>query len=616
MTQEEYLALEENAQKVIESTRAELFKDMEANFERVRTLEKETVDKLRDMDRRVGDFAISTLFQELLQEYGYIAKAKRYIEDLKSYTLDNLSLFKEQEAQPQPTPLGIGGPQFPGGRDPLLPFRVNVFVDNSETVGPPVIIESNPTYGNMFGKTERRFFLGGYLSDHTMLKPGALGLANGGYLLVNARDVLLNPGVWESLKRAIRNKEVRVEDPFEQFGLIAPQGLRPQPMPVDVKVMLIGDSQIYQGLSAYDEDFWEIFRVKADFDFEVERTSENMLAYACFIGNCCREEGLKHFDTSGVAKIMEYGARLVGDQERLSSRFSQIKEIVVEADYWAHKDGSELVSGKHVERAIEEKIYRHNLIDERIQEAITRGTIMIDVDGAVVGQVNGLSVYSLGDITFGKPSRITAKTFMGRGGVINIERESQLSGSIHDKGVLILSGYLGWKYAQDKPLSLSASLCFEQSYEGVEGDSASSTELYAILSSLAEVPIKQNLAVTGSVNQRGEVQPIGGVNHKIEGFFRVCKAKGLTGSQGVLIPYTNLDNLMLHEEVVEAVRQGRFHVYAVKTIDEGIEVLTGVEAGERRDDGTYPEGSVNDLANKRLGEIAEGLKEFYAEEKE
>ena len=618
MTQEEYLALEENAQEVIESTRAELFKDMEASFERVRTLEKETADKLRDMDRRVGDFAISVPFQELLQEYGDIAKARRYTEDLKSYTLDNLNVFKEQEAQSQPqlAPLGIGGPPFTGGRDPLLPFRVNVFVDNSETVGPPVIIESNPTYGNMFGKTERRFFLGGYLSDHTMLKSGALGLANGGYLLVNARDVLLNAGVWESLKRVIRNKEIRVEDPFEQFGLIAPQGLRPQPMPVDVKVVLIGDNQIYQGLSAYDEDFWEIFKVKADFDFEIEKTDANMSAYACFIGDCCREEGLKHFDTSGVAKTMEHGARLVEDQERLSSRFSQIEEIVVEADYWARKDGSELVSGKHVERAIEEKIYRHNLIDERLQEAITRGTIMIDVAGAVVGQVNGLSVYSLGDITFGKPSRITAKTFMGRSGVINIERESQLSGRIHDKGVLILSGYLGWKYAQDKPLSLSASLCFEQSYEGVEGDSASSTELYAILSSLAEVPVKQNIAITGSVNQRGEIQPIGGVNHKIEGFFRVCKAKGLTGDQGVLIPLKNLDNLMLHEEVVEAVRQEQFHVYAVTTIDEGIEVLTEVEAGEKRDDGTYPEGSVNYSVNKRLEEIAQGLKEFYAEEKE
>lgn len=616
MTQEEYLALEENAQKVIESTRAELFKDMEATFEKVRTLERETVDKLRDMDRRVGDFAIAAPFEELLREYGDIEKAERFLKDLKAYTLENLHLFKEQEAQPQPPSLGMGGPPLPVGRDPFLPFRVNVFVDNSETVVPPVVIEINPTYGNTFGKTERRFFLGGYLSDHTMLKPGALSMANGGYLLLNVRDVLLNPGVWETLKRVIRNKEVRIEDPFEQFGLIAPQGLRPQPMPVDVKVILIGDNQIYQVLSAYDEDFWEIFRVKADFDFEVDKTEDNMKAYACFIGDCCRTEALRHFDPSGVAKIVEYGARLVGDQEKLSSRFSQVKEIVVEADYWARKDRSELVSGKHVERAIEEKIYRHNLIDERIQEAITRGTIMIDVEGAVVGQVNGLSVYSLGDITFGKPSRITAKTFMGRGGVVNIERESQLSGRIHDKGVLILGGYLGWKYAQDKPLSLSASICFEQSYEGVEGDSASSTELYAILSSLADVPIKQNIAVTGSVNQRGEIQPIGGANHKIEGFFRVCKARGLTGGQGVLIPYSNLDNLMLHEEVIDAVRRGQFRVYAVKTIDEGIEVLTGVEAGVKREDGTYAEGSVNDRVNKRLVEIAEGLKDFYAEEKE
>jgi len=421
------------------------------------------------------------------------------------------------------------------------------------------------------------------------------------------------------LKRTIKTKELRIEDPFEQFGLVAPQGLRPQPMPMDVKIVLIGDGMLYQLLSMYDEDFWEIFKVKADFHFEVDRTKENMMAFAAFIGGCCEECQMNHFDRTGVAKVVEYASRMVDDQEKLSSRFAQIKELVEEAQYWAQKDGASLVSGQHVEKAVEEKLFRHNLPDERIRDMIERGTIMIDVEGAVVGQVNGLSLYSLGDITFGKPSRITCKTFLGRGGVINIERESQLSGRIHDKGVLILSGYMGWKYAQDNPLSLSASLCFEQSYEGVEGDSTSSAELYALLSSLSGVALRQNIAVTGSVNQKGEIQPIGGANQKIEGFFQVCKAKGLNGEQGVMIPRQNLRNLMLRQDVVDAVRERLFHIYAVGTIDKGMEVLTGVEPGEKREDGSYLEGSINYKVDKRLKEMAATLRQFYgpaAEKKE
>jgi predicted ATP-dependent protease len=448
-----------------------------------------------------------------------------------------------------------------------------------------------------------------------MLKAGALNRANGGFLLVSAGDVLTNPGVWPALKRAIKNKEVRIEDPFEQFGLIAPQGLRPEPMPIKVKVVLTGDTLTYQLLSMYDEDFWEIFKVKADFDFEIEKTKENMLEYAAFLAGCCEECETRHFDPTGVAKVIEYSARMVADQERLSSRFALVKEWIEEANYWASRENAKFIAASHVQKAIDERLFRHNLPDERIRDMINRGTIMIDPDGAVVGQLNGLSVYTLGDITFGKPSRITAKTFLGRGGVINIERESQLSGPIHNKGVMILSGYLGWKYAQDKPLSLSASLCFEQSYEGVEGDSASSTELYAILSSLSDIPIKQNIAVTGSVNQKGEIQPIGGVNQKIEGFFKVCQAKGLNGDQGVLIPHQNLRNLMLREEVVEAIRKGQFHIYSARTIDEGIEILTGFPAGEKKKDGTYSEGTINYLVDKKLKEMAERLKEFYTEEK-
>ena len=614
MEESEYLALEETTRTELETKRADLRKKLQAGFEKASRVEQQTVERLKKADKDIGEFTVSRLFAPLFDECSDLPKISQYLADLKTYTLDNLELFKGTEEPVHPV-FGVPVSQVVGGRNPFLPFQINVFVDNSTAKGPPVVIEPNPNFGNMFGKIERRFLFGGYLSDHTMLKPGALSLANGGYLLLSAQDVLTNPGVWPALKRAIKNKEIRIEDPFEQFGLIAPQGMRPEPIPITVKIILIGDALVYQLLSMYDEDFWEIFKVKADFNFEIEKTEQNMLDYAAFIAGCCEECEARPFDPSGVAKTIEYSARIVADQEKLSSRFAQIKELIEEANYWASKDNARFISASHVQKAIDEKLFRHNLIEERIQDMINRGTIMIDAEGTVVGQVNGLSIYALGDITFGKPSRITAKTFMGRGGVINIERESQLSGRIHDKGVMILSGYLGWKYAQDKPLSLSASLCFEQSYEGVEGDSASSAELYAILSSLSKMPIKQNIAVTGSVNQKGEIQPIGGVNHKIEGFFQVCQAKGLTGDQGVLIPYQNLRNLMLREEVVEAVRSGQFHIYTAKTIDEGIEVLTGIPAGEKREDATYPEGTINFLVDKQLKEMAERLKGFYAEEK-
>jgi len=614
MQEQEYLALDEDTRKQLESRQAELRKKLKASFEAAGNVQTKAMERLQKVDKDIGEYTVSGLFGSLFEQYPNWLKLTQYLTGLKAYILDNLELFKGTEEPAHPM-FGVPLSQVLGGRDPFLPFQVNVFVDNDGAKGPPVVVEGNPNFGNMFGKIERRFLFGGYLSDHTMLKAGALSRANGGYVLLNVNDVLMNPGVWPALKRAIRNREVKIEDPFEQFGLIAPQGLRPEPMPIKVKVVLIGDPVLYQLLSMYDEDFWEIFKVKADFDFEIERTKDNMLAYAAFLSGCCEECEARHFDPGGVAKIIEYSARIVADQERLSSRFAQVKDWIEEANYWASRDNARFISASHVQKAIEERLFRHNLLDERIRDMINRGIIMIDAEGEVVGQVNGLSIYALGDIVFGKPSRITAKTFLGRGGVINIERESQLSGPIHNKGVMILSGYLGWKYAQDKPLSLSASLCFEQSYEGVEGDSASSAELYAILSSLSDIPIRQGIAVTGSVNQKGEIQPIGGVNQKIEGFFKVCQAKGLNGDQGVLIPHQNLRNLMLRDEVVDAVGRGQFHIYSARTIDEGIEILTGIPAGERRKNGTYPKSAVNYLVDKHLREMAERLKGFYAEEK-
>jgi predicted ATP-dependent protease len=613
MPEEVYVSLDENTRKQIETRRTALLEKLQDAFDQARDTERQIAEKIQNTDKAVAEYTVSRLFEDMNKDYKDSPNILKYLADLKNYTLTNLNIFKLSNDQQQQMQAMLGmSPQLAMRGDPFLPFQVNVFVDNSETKGPPVITESNPNYLNLFGKIERRFLFGGYLSDHTMLKPGALQKANGGYLLLSAMDVIVNPAVWPTLKRAIKDREVSIEEPYEQFGLFVPQGLRPQPMPINVKIILIGDPSLYQTLAAYDEDFFEIFRVKSDFDYEVNRSKENIVGYAAFLAGCCEECEVKHFDRTGVAKVIDYASRMVSDQEKLSSRFGQIKEIVEESAYWASQDNSKFIQARHVDKAVEERRYRHNLPDEKLREMITRGTIMIDTEGSVVGQVNGLSVYSLGDISFGKPSRITCRTYLGRSGVINIERESQMSGRIHDKGVMILSGYMGWKYAQEYPLSLSASLCFEQSYEGVEGDSASSTELYSLLSSIADVPIKQNIAVTGSVNQKGEIQPIGGINQKIEGFFEVCRAKGFTGDQGILMPAKNLKHLMLRDEVVEAVKQNQFRIWAVSTIDEGIEVLTGIEAGRKTEGGGYPEGTINYKVDRNLREMANKLKFYVA----
>ena len=614
MEEKQFNALSESAKKELNSKHDELMKKLQSGIERAADLQKQTAERLQKMDKDIGEYTISRLINILLITYQEHSKISKFLYELKRYTLENIDLFKDEE-EPKTTLMGMPVNQATTGKNPFLPFQVNLFVDNSEVKGPPVVIESNPNFGNLFGMIERRFLLGGYVSDHTMIKPGAMSKANGGYLLLSAYDIAMNSIAWFALKRAIKNKEVRIEDPFEQFGLFAPQGMRPEAMPIKVKVILIGETMLYHMMSMYDEDFWEIFRVKADFDYEIERTEKNMKDYAAFIALCCEECNTKHFDTAGVARLIEYSARMVSDKDRLSSRFALIKQLIQEADYWASRDGAKLISDSHVTRAIDERIFRHNMADEKIREMINRGEIMIDVAGTEVGQVNGLSIYSLGDIAFGKPSRITASTFMGRGGVINIERESDMSGPIHNKGVLILSGYLGWRYAQDKPLSLSASLCFEQSYEGVEGDSASSAELYAILSSIAEAPLRQGIAVTGSVNQKGLIQPVGGINLKVEGFFRVCQERGLTGEQGVLIPGQNIRNLMLKEEVVQAVKDGKFHIYTAETVDEGMEILTGLPAGARKKDGTYAKGTINYMVDKKLKSMTEKLGKLASEEK-
>ncbi len=601
MQEADYIALPQEEKKRFEEKRGEIEKKVEDALRDGKKLEREISEKLESMEKEATDFLARAPLAELKEKYRDYPKLLTYLEDVRGHILKNLQRFKVPDTSASSAALALPAMQFgESPTDPFLPYRVNVFVDNSDTQGPPIIVETNPSYHNLFGVIEKKPIVGGYVTDFTLIKAGSISRANGGYLVLYDRDVLANAGVWEALQRVIKNRELRIEEPATFFGFVPPQGLRPEPIPTDTKIIMIGDPYLYRTLATVDPDFRETFKVKADFNFEVDRSQENITAFACFISDYCTREGLRHFDAAGVARVIEYCARLVEDQHKLSTRFSDIVDLLIESEYWARKENSDLVGSAHVERAIAEKNFRLNLIEKRLQELIAEGTILVDVDGAAVGQINGLAVYQMGDFSFGKPSRITAKTFVGRGGIINIERESKLSGKTHDKGVLILSGYLGSKYAQNHALSLSSSICFEQSYDGVDGDSASSTELYALLSSLAEVPIKQGIAVTGSVNQNGEIQAIGGINFKIEGHFDVCRIKGLTGEQGVLMPAANLRNLMLRPDVIAAVREGKFHIYAASTIDEGIEVLTGVEAGVRQDDGGYPAESINGKVERKL----------------
>ena len=610
MKEEEYLALPAAQRKELEEKRREIEDRVETALREGKKLEREIADRLETLNQQAGEYLVRIPLSELKEKYQDYPKVMRYLDAVREHILKNLNRFRGDGMQ-VPGPYPMLQPTEPGA-DPFLPYRINVFVDNSEIQGTPIVIETNPTYHNLFGVVEKRPVMGGFVTDFTMIKAGSISRANGGYLVLYDCDVLANPGVWEALKRVIKNRELGIEEPATFFGWLPPQGLRPEPIPTDTKVIMIGDPLLYQYLSSVDPDFRETFKVKADFDFQIDRSSDHIISYACFIGAYCQREGLRHFDPSGVARVIEFGARVVEDQKKLSTRFSDLADVLVEADYWAGKGQSKLVTGEHVEKALEERVFRLNLIEKRVQELIADGTFLVDVRGAVAGQVNGLAIYQMGDFSFGRPTRITAKTFMGRSGIINVEREAKLSGRTHDKGVLILSGYLGAKYAQDAPLSLSISLCFEQSYEGVDGDSASSTELYAILSSLSGILIKQGIAVTGSVNQNGEIQAIGGINRKIEGFFDVCRLQGFTGEQGILMPRANLRNLMLRRDVVEAVQQGKFHIYAVSSIDEGIEVLTGVPAGQRDSEGHYSPSSVNGFVEKQLKEYSERLKRSVA----
>ena len=595
--------------EAMKEKQATLREQIDQIFLELRDLQKEVQEKIEKMDRVMFMKNASEIMAPLLKKYKS-EKVRKYLEAMLEDMADNLHIFR---TQPQPPGVQPMMPMIPHP-DPFQPYQVNLIVDNSEQKGPPVIIESYPTYRNLFGSIERVVDRTGvWRTDFSKIKAGSLIKANGGYLVINLLDAITEPGVWQGLKRALKSRKLEIQT-YDPFYLFTTTGLKPEPIELDVKVVLISDYYLYYLLNYYDEEVKKIFKVRADFDTAMDKTDESIRQFAAFVKRKTDEDNLRPFDRTGIAALVEHAVRMTGRQEKISTSFPDITDLIREADFYAARDKSPVVKEAHVDKAIDARIFRSNLVEEHIQEMIDRGTLLIDVDGAVVGQVNGLAVYQLGDYTFGKPTRITASTSMGRAGIINIEREADLSGATHNKGVLIMAGYLRKKYAQDKPLTMSASIAFEQSYSGVDGDSASSTEVYALLSSLSEVPIKQSIAVTGSVNQKGEIQAIGGVNEKIEGFYDCCKKLGFTGNQGVIIPEANVKDLMLRKDVVEDVKKGKFHIYPIKTIDEGIEILTDIKAGERQEDGSYPKGTINFLVDKKLRDLAEGLKRFGEEE--
>ena len=607
---DEFQELPEEERKRFEENISQLQEQLQETVHHVRQWERKAREQVKELDRQVTMFAVGHRIDELREKHAELPDVVAYLNAVQQDVVENVDEFRKSEEPPQimgvPLPRSLAGPPL------FRRYQVNVLVDHSQSKGAPVIYEDHPTYNNLIGRIEHLAQMGALMTDFNLIKPGALHRANGGYLILDALQLLLQPYAWDGLKRALRSRELNIEPLGQILSIVSTVSLEPEPIPLDVKVVLIGERLLYYLLCQFDPDFVELFKVEADFNEEMARTSENNLLYARLIGTMARKEELCPFDPGAVARVIERSARVAGDAEKLSVHLLSIADLLREADYWAGVAGNGVVTAADVQRAIDARIHRADRLRERMQEQIQRGTILIDTSGERVGQVNGLSVLALGHFSFGQPSRITARVRLGKGKVIDIEREVELGGPIHSKGVLILSGFLGARYAAEHPLSLSASLVFEQSYGGVEGDSASMAELCALLSALAKVPIKQSWAMTGSVNQHGEAQPIGGVNEKIEGFFDVCQARGLTGEQGVIIPASNVQHLMLRQDVVEAVESGQFHVYPVRTVDQAIELLTGVPAGERDEERNFPEASVNQRVEARLIELAEKQRAFSA----
>jgi ATP-dependent Lon protease len=601
----DFAALPDDERREVERRQQELNVELERLARRQQEIMREMEEDIRMVERRFCESLLLPMLGRMSEQIKN-DEVNLYLEEVRAHVLANLDDFKDASAPAMALPFMTS----PRERDPYLEYEVNVVVDNAKTAGAPIVAESAPTYLNLFGTIERvvdRF--GRVVTNFTRIKSGSLLRAHGGYLIFSLEDAITEPAVWKVLKRTLRSGRIEMET-YEPFALFSASGLRPEPVKVNAKVIVVGSAFLYHLLYTWDDDFHELFKIRADFNPVMQRDQRHQLAYAHWVGELCTEEGLPHFDHSGVEKLIEYGARQAGDRDKVLASHTAIGDLVREAAFWARQEDRQLVSARQVEKALENRVFRSNRIEEDIRELIANGTILVDLDGKKVGQANGLSVMEIGGYAFGRPSRVTASVGMGQAGIVNIERESKLSGNIHDKGVLILAGFMRNRFGQNQPLALSASLCFEQSYGGVEGDSASSTELYALLSRLADIALRQDIAVTGSVNQWGEVQAIGGVNEKIEGFYDVCRVVGLTGKQGVLIPASNVRHLILRSDVVKAVADGKFHIYPVKTIDEGIAILTSVFPH-----GKPAEDIINDTVAKRLKELAVGLKEFAALEK-
>jgi len=595
LSPEEFLALPAEKQAEIEETFGVIKAEIDATVQEVNKINHAQNAEIEKLMEEVTLFVVKGRIDLIKESFTDSKDIMTYLDEVQEDILENVQDFiPEMEKKPS-----LEGLMLPSGKPSFQRYEVNVLVNQKAMGGAPVIFETNPTYHNVFGQIEKRAHMGTITTDFTMVQAGSFLRANGGFLIMEIESVLMNQFVWEALKRALQNKLLYIEDMASGLGY-GTSSLRPEPLPLDVKVILLGSYKPFHLLQNYDSKFNKIFKVRADFDHEVEKNEDTVQQYARFIARACMEEELLPLTPQGVAAIVEWGEKYIAAKNKLSIRFGPIMGILKEADYWARKSNAEFVSEEHVVKAFTEYRFRYNLYEEKIHESYVDNTIIIDVDGDVVGQVNALSVYQIGDISFGRPTRITAETYMGKDSIVNIEREAKLSGKTHDKGVLILSGYLGRTFAQNYPLNLSISITFEQSYGGIDGDSASSTELYAIISGLSGVPIHQGISVTGSVNQKGEIQAIGGVNQKIEGFFDVCIAKGLSGRQGVMIPRANVKNLMLKKAVIDAVKEGQFHIYQVSTVEEGIEILTGIAAGVPDESGNYPEGTVYHKVQKKL----------------
>ncbi|MFZ5929786.1 MAG: Lon protease family protein [Pseudomonadota bacterium] len=607
-------AMPEAERKQIEADIQELQRSMVQTFEQMPRLEKERRQSLRELNREFANFAVREIMDEERAAFSEISEVRDYLDMVQADIINNVQMFVQSQEMQEASELPGGAQQGGDGMaqnllgNPFHRYEANLIVDNSQTKGAPVVDEGKPTVQQLVGRVEHIAQMGALITNFMLIKPGALHRANGGYLLIDSRALLMQPFAWDTLKRALWNRETRIESPADMFSLVSTISLEPEPIPLRTKVVLFGEALTYYLLSAHDPEFQGLFKTVAEMESTVDWTPESERAFASQLAAICRAESVRHLDQGGVARMIEQAARHAADAEKLSIHMGHIADLLREADYWAHKAGAELITAAHVQQAVDMREERIGRIREKSQESITRDIVLIDTAGARIGQINGLSVLSIGDLSFGRPTRISARIGIGVGRVLDIEREVELGGPLHSKGVLILSGFLRERFGVDSPLALTASLVFEQSYGGVDGDSASSAELYCLLSAIAEVPIQQCFAVTGSVNQHGDVQAIGGVNEKIEGFYDICKARGLTGQQGVLIPSANVKHLMLRQDVVAAVREGRFHIHAIASIDQGIEVLTGTPAGARQADGHYPEGSINARVAARLAGFAKARK--------